>query len=218
LWFATKGYPVLPLHSITESNTCTCGKSGCQSPGKHPYAEFTPHGVKDAITDVDTVRAWFDERYWLNYGVATDGLLVIDVDVKHNGLETWQSMYMQPTRALPHTWTARTGSGGLHVLFDNTEAKIRNGELDKGVDLRGIGGYIVGPYSKHVSGGTYKWLPQSAPGEAPLAAPPQSGYLALSRTAPIAAVRDPSRNGAASPRSVLPTAHVIRRSCNSPAS
>jgi hypothetical protein len=173
LWFATKGYPVLPLHSITESNTCTCGKSGCQSPGKHPYAEFTPHGVKDAITDVDTVRAWFDERYWLNYGVATDALLVIDVDVKHNGLETWQSMYMQPTRALPHTWTARTGSGGLHVLFDNTEAKIRNGELDKGVDLRGIGGYIVGPYSKHVSGGTYKWLPQSAPGEAPLAAPPE---------------------------------------------
>jgi len=74
LWFATKGYPVLPLHSITESNTCTCGKSGCQSPGKHPYAEFTPHGVKDAITDVDTVRAWFDERYWLNYGVATDAL------------------------------------------------------------------------------------------------------------------------------------------------
>src|SRR5262245_81430 len=118
------------------------------------------------------MRQCFDEAYWLNYGVATDKLLVIDVDKKNDGLGTWRSMWMAPTRALPHTWTVRTGSGGLHVIFDNTEAKVRNGELDKGVDIRGIGGYIVGARSKHVSGGIYKWLPQASPGEAPLAAPP----------------------------------------------
>jgi len=81
-------------------------------------------------------------------------------------------MSTQPTRAVPHTWQVKTGSGGLHFIFDNTEAKVRNGELDRGVDLRGVGGYIVGPYSKHASGRTYKCLPQNAPGEAPLASPP----------------------------------------------
>jgi len=118
------------------------------------------------------VRQWFDEAYWLNYGISTDKLLVIDVDTKNDGLKTWRDMSTQPTRAVPHTWQVKTGSGGLHVIFDNTEAKVRNGELDKGVDLRGIGGYIVGPYSKHASGRTYKCLPQNAPGEAPLASPP----------------------------------------------
>jgi hypothetical protein len=130
LWFAAKGYPVLPLHSVTENGTCTCGSAECQSPGKHPYAQLAQHGLKDASADAATVRKWFDEAYWLNYGVATDRLLVVDVDTKNNGLETWQAMCTQPTRTLPHTWTVRTGGGGLHVIFDNTEA-IRNGELDK---------------------------------------------------------------------------------------
>ena len=92
------------------------------------------------------MRQWFDEAYWLNYGISTDKLLVIDVDTKNDGLKTWRDMSTQPTRAVPHTWQVKTGSGGLHVIFDNPEAKVRNGELDKGVDLRGIGGYIVGPY------------------------------------------------------------------------
>jgi hypothetical protein len=172
LWFAGKDYAVLPLHSIAEHGACTCGNARCESPGKHPYALLAPNGLKNATAELDTVRQWFDECYWLNFGVTTDRLLVIDVDRKTDGLKTWRDMSTQPTRALPHTWTVRTGGGGLHVIFDNTEAKIRNGALDKGVDLRGVGGYIVGPYSKHASGGMYKWLPQSSPAAAPLAPPP----------------------------------------------
>jgi len=60
LWFASKDYAVLPLHSVTEHSACTCGSKEC-SVGKHPYAPLAPHGLKDATTNLDTVRAWFDE-------------------------------------------------------------------------------------------------------------------------------------------------------------
>ena len=144
LWFASKGYSVLPLHSVTEAGGCTCGNSDCESVGKHPFAPLAPHGLKDATVETGIIRAWFEKHYWLGYGIVTDELLVVDVDARHGGLETWQALTGRPTRALLHTWQVRTGGGGLHVMFENT-AEIRSGKLDAGVDIRGIGGYIVGP-------------------------------------------------------------------------
>jgi len=180
MWFASQNFPVLPLHSVTEAHTCTCGDAQCHSPGKHPFARYAPHGLKDATTSLSDIRGWFSECYWLNFGVVTDKLLVIDADVKHGGLQTWADMWGQPTRALPHTWQVRTGSGGLHVIFKNT-LTIRCGELDKGIDIRATNGYIVGATCKHASGGTYDWLPQCSPKDAPLAEPPE-WLLAIIRT------------------------------------
>ena len=71
LWFASKGYPVLPLHSVTEAGACTCGDAAVK-PGKHPFAPLAPHGLKDATVDLDVIRGWFAEHYWLSYGVVTD--------------------------------------------------------------------------------------------------------------------------------------------------
>ena len=104
LWFASQGFPVLPLHSVTEARACTCGDVQCHSPGKHPFARYVPHGLKDATTDLDVIRGWFREHYWLNYGVLTDKLLVIDVDPRNGGDKAWAEMSAQPTRAVPHTW------------------------------------------------------------------------------------------------------------------
>ena len=170
LWFASQGHPILPLHAPTDTG-CTCGRSDCPSIGKHPFAGLVPHGAKDATTDIGKIRSWFDERYWLNFGVCTDALLTIDVDVKHSGLATWADMCGEPTRALIHTWQVRTGGGGLHVMFKNS-ANIRCGSLDKGIDVRGIGGYVVGPTCRHARGDTYQWLPQCSPLDVALAEPP----------------------------------------------
>jgi hypothetical protein len=78
----------------------------------------------------------------------------------------------EPTRGLLHTWQIRTGGGGLHVMFENTP-QIRSGKLDGGVDVRGIGGYIVGPMCLHKTGKRYEWEQQCSPKEAPLAEPPE---------------------------------------------
>ena len=47
--YAARGWPVLPLHGISEKGSCTCRESSsCKSPGKHPR---TRHGYKDASAD-----------------------------------------------------------------------------------------------------------------------------------------------------------------------
>ena len=172
LWFAGQGHKILPLHSITDAGACTCGSAECHSPGKHPHAELVPNGAKNASIDVAVIEAWFDERYWLNYGIACDQLFVVDVDVKDYGLETWRVICGEPTRYVPHTRTVRTGGGGLHVFFQPIGANIRNGKLDRGIDLRTRGAYVVGAGCRHKSGNLYVWDHQCSPAEAPLAEAP----------------------------------------------
>src|SRR5574344_642526 len=45
---------------------------------------LTAHGVKDATTDADTIRAWWERNPEANLGLAPGAdLLVLDVDTKH---------------------------------------------------------------------------------------------------------------------------------------
>jgi hypothetical protein len=164
---ARLGLKVFPLHSINDDGACTCGKSECDSQGKHPFAPLAPHGHKDATCDVATIGSWFDEHYWLNYGIATDGLLVVDADKDKGGDSAWHDISTTPIRAVPHTWRALTGGGGEHIIFryNGTPIKCSTEVLGTGVDIRSTGGYIVGVGSRHKSGRIYKWAPQCSPDE-----------------------------------------------------
>jgi bifunctional DNA primase/polymerase-like protein len=160
LGFASLGYPVFPLHGITVRDgkrCCTCGDATCNNQGKHPFARIAPRGFKDATADLAKIRAWSHD--WLNYGLVTDPFLVIDVDPRHGGDKTWEKLYRQPSRYLPHTWEALTGGGGRHIFFANPHG-IKCGSLAAGVDLKGVGGYVVGVGSWHLSGKQYRWAPQ----------------------------------------------------------
>ena len=53
LAYAGRGYPVFPLHGRTAEGACSCGKSDCASPCKHPR---TSHGLKEATIDAATIR------------------------------------------------------------------------------------------------------------------------------------------------------------------
>jgi hypothetical protein len=78
-WFAGQDIPVLPIHGIVDGH-CTCGDDECESPGKHPISSLVRRGVKGATTDSKTVRHWHRKHPNMNYGVATEGLTVIDCD------------------------------------------------------------------------------------------------------------------------------------------
>ncbi len=157
--FAARGWPVLPLHSIDQSDgCCTCGKPDCTSPGKHP---LTPNGVKDATVDAIKIKRWCDETFGLaNIGIASgNGLVIVDVDAKSGGLATidkWQSQF----GALPLTPTVCTGGGGFHYYFSMPKGRsvANKVAVAAGIDIRCDGGYVVAPPSLHKSGEQYKWM------------------------------------------------------------
>jgi putative DNA primase/helicase len=152
LRYAKHGCAVLPLHT-TKHGVCTCRLGGsCTHAGKHPQ---TPHGVKDATTDRNQIRAWKWSN--ANIGVATgNGLFVLDVDgeVGQKNLEVLEAKH----GPLPVTVTVETGKGRHYYFSCDEDLHIGNsvGRLGEGIDVRGDGGYVVGAGSRHSSGRIYR--------------------------------------------------------------
>lgn len=94
---------------------------------------------------------WWAEHSENNIGLSCEGLLVLDIDVRKGGMETFKKLRAQ--LQLPSTMTFRTASGGFHVLYDCPE-ETRNSvqKLGAGLDVRAIGGYIVAPGSRTEKG------------------------------------------------------------------
>lgn len=144
--FAGQDIPVLPIHGVVNGR-CTCGNEECSSPGKHPDSSLVPHGVKDATTDLKTIRRWHRKNPEMNYAVATKGLAVIDCDSKE-ALQAFRSGYSPPT-----TLTVKTARG-FHFYYQG-EMPARIGVRAK-LDIKsGAGSYVVGPGSRHASGAIY---------------------------------------------------------------
>ena len=154
-YYTNQGWYVIPLYSIVNGK-CTCGNTGCKSPGKHPHGKLVKHGPKDATTDKDTIAKWFNNGMPLNIGVCAgekSGLVVLDVDPAHGGNESLEQY------KIPETTEVITGSGGRHFYFKHPGGDVRNsaGTLGDGLDVRGHHGYVVAPPSMHISGQEYRW-------------------------------------------------------------
>lgn len=151
LAYASAGIPVLPL----------------QPQRKEPA---TRHGKDDATTDADIIIKWWTRKPDCNIGLRPrPGMLVVDIDPRNNGDMTLRDR-------LPNTWTAKTGSGGLHLWLRATGERWR-AQLADGIDLKTAAGYLVAPPSVHPGGGTYRWL-----NNAPIAQAP--GWLIAQATRP----------------------------------
>ena len=168
LRYAKKGLPVLPLHTVSDG-VCTCGNVECGSVAKHPR---NLRGVTEATTDEAIINQWWEQWPGSNIGLATgtpEGILVVDVDAKSGGLESW--MDLQDIHGVVNTLMVETGGGGNHYIFKQNGTIYSNtaGKLGQGIDTRGKGGYIVAPPSVHASGDLYKFFskdvtPQDLPG------------------------------------------------------
>jgi putative DNA primase/helicase len=114
--------------------------------------------VQDASRNHRTIEKWF-RNSGANVGIATgaiSGLFALDIDPRHDGDETLAALERE-RGALPQTVRFLTGGGGEHVLFRHPGGRILNSvrTLGPGIDVRGDGGYIVGPPSRHICGRTY---------------------------------------------------------------
>lgn len=158
LAYARRGWPVFPCHSpAPRPGGCSCGRADCASPAKHPRVAG---GLKAATTDDATVRTWWARWPSANVAVRTgreSGLFVVDVDPDHGGEESLERL-VALHGPLPPGRAVRTGSGGLHLHFAHPGGVVRNSagtKLGAGLDVRGDGGYVVAPPSRHSSGGLY---------------------------------------------------------------
>lgn len=172
--YARRGWAVFPVHSAILRRDlnewrCSCGHEGCRSPAKHPI----PYdGLKVATTDTNLIRAWFTRWPYANIGIRTgavSSLAVLDVDPKHGGFDSLEDLRHKVD--LPETVEVITGSNGRHIYFKTNGQQVRNsvGKLGPGLDVRGEGGYVVAPGSRHISGGVYDWEASSSPDQVAIA-------------------------------------------------
>ena len=143
--------------------------------GKSP---LTKHGFKDACKDLKQIDAWWtdwpDAGIGLATGDASGRLIVLDFDEREekgkHGL-TRKEEWEKENGPFPQTVTARTGGGGLHVVFRYHEGEHWKSEQglfsDKSIDIRADGGYVVVAPSVHPNGKKYEWI--NAPENTPVA-------------------------------------------------
>ncbi|MDT3395467.1 bifunctional DNA primase/polymerase [Streptomyces sp. B1866] len=115
------------------------------------------HGVHDATTDPQQLDALFAAApHATGYGIACGRghypLLGVDLDRKNglDGVAALAALAEQHAFTVPDTMVVATPSGGLHLWFTGPAgAPVRNSasKLAPGIDVRGYGGYLVGPGS-----------------------------------------------------------------------
>ncbi len=146
---------------------------------KRPLLRWMPY--QRAAAGADEIRAWF--RRWpdANLGIVTgavSGLVVLDIDPRHGGAGAL-AQRIEKFGPLPATLEAETGGGGRHLYFRHPGEVLHNRVgLLAGVDLRGDGGFVVAPPSRHPSGRAYAWAPGRGPDQA-AALPLPAWLLAL---------------------------------------
>jgi len=114
-------------------------------------------GVHAASNDKNALRKTFEANPRYNYGIATgapSGIMVLDIDGP-DGRKSLKALKREHG-PLPRTVRVNTARG-FHLYFGVGDKRIGNsaGKLGKGIDVRGDGGYVVGPYSRHESGCVY---------------------------------------------------------------
>ncbi|MCS0635116.1 bifunctional DNA primase/polymerase [Streptomyces sp. LP05-1] len=202
---AAHGLPVFPLSpgkqpAVRSPHRDDPGRATCRGECGRPG-----HGVHDATTDPAAVRALFAAApRATGYGIACGRdpyhLIGIDLD-RSSPLEPasaveLRQLALQQLFAVPDTVTVLTPSGGRHLWLAGPPATaVPNsaGRLAPGVDVRGAGGYLVGPGSV-TARGAYRLLPGTgrlpparcpdallrllAPAPAPAPAPRPTGHPA----------------------------------------
>lgn len=143
LLYAGWGWPVFPL------------RPGLKVPA-------TTNGFKDASTDLDQIRAWWDATPKANIGLPTGGSFdVIDIDAPTG----WGSYAkMQDTDALPDVHgVVSTAGAGLHLYVKPHPGRRSAAGTLPGIDIRATGGYIVAPPSVDYRGYGYLWRHKPSP-------------------------------------------------------
>jgi putative DNA primase/helicase len=190
-WYAAQGWRILPCHGIADGGRCTCNSTHGEPKdvGKHPaIGEWNNR----ATEDLTTVHNWWEQNPNYNVGVfcGPSGFLVIDVDPRSGGIESFDKFEELLDGSLPPTVEAMTGEyaqgnkvvRGRHLFYKCSPDEQLVGNLIKnglkGIDIKHNGYVLIAP-SRHFSGTTYDWKPGHAPWEMEMAEAPEELLQAI---------------------------------------
>ena len=158
LQYAGRGWRVFPCCSILPDGSCTCGRPACADPGKHPRIRVWQ---RNATTDARQVAAWWRKWPLSNVAIVADRLVVADLDSAEQ-IAQLRKIALE-SGGLPTTLVGRTGRG-FHLYFVGS---LPGSRVVDGILVRGQGGYVLAPPSRHVSGVVYEWLNNEMPADLP---------------------------------------------------
>lgn len=143
-------FRVFPLHDILFNHhgvpSCTCPLGArCDSIGKHPMVPW-----KNYVENTKGPGG--------GYGIQTgrfNDILVVDLANK-SSVRAFTAL-----GPIPETLSVLTPSGGLHLYFrlpPDVHVSTSHGVLGPGIDIKGEGGFVVGPGSPGLisNGGVYQ--------------------------------------------------------------
>ena len=151
-------------------------RGGVNSPGKHP---LTTNGVNDSSADEKVLLHWNQKWPLANWALAggLNGLAVIDIDPAKGG-DPREVIAAHELADRPGAWTGEAldgpleGERGAHVWATGESTGNDLAAGVKGVDV--IGGYVILPGSRHVSGVVREWWNDRRPWNTPLKPVPES--------------------------------------------
>lgn len=151
---------VFPLLPIDSNGNCTCAKGpACTRVGKHPAVLW-----KEVELGSDVPLPAAGAGYGIKTGARPRGsdLVVVDLDGEQ-AVDAWNEL-----GAAEETYTVSTGRG-LHLYFKHPGFFVGNSKSALGpkIDIRGDGGFVVGPGSPHILGNEYSIAQDIAPAPLP---------------------------------------------------
>jgi len=184
---AERGLAVIPLSRTKLPALRSPHRDDPTAPLCHGECGRFGHGVYDASIDPLRIRELFAAAPWATgYGIACGldphHLIGIDLDTKSgtDSSAALRELALRHLFTIPETVVVLTPSGGRHVwLSGPPDVVVPNsaGRLAPGIDIRGAGGYLVGPGSR-TEHGAYSTAPGTAH-LAPAACPPSLLQLLL---------------------------------------
>ena len=161
--FWEAGYRVFGLHPVRRDGSCGCGHKDCKAAGKHPLTAnwtYTPEWSDDQLDTMEEMG-----NFATGYGVLVYKLLVIDVDSRNGGVESYERLVEDIPQVAAAGLIVETGSGGgsKHLYFKCDEGLALLTHLPQypGIDFKSSG-FVVGAGSLHASGNRYSILYGSA--------------------------------------------------------
>ena len=154
------GFRIFGLHKI-ERGQCACDNEECEAIGKHPR-----------MSNWQNVPMWSDDQlevmeqtghFDTGFGVLCDGFLIIDVDARNGGVESFTKLCTDHDYDYLGNagFAVRTGSGNgsmhLYYRIEEPTALVQHLDAYKGLDLKSSG-FIVGNGSLHKSGANYETI------------------------------------------------------------